>query len=64
MTSWNGNTLRVTGPLLEVSTGQRWIPFITASDGELWCFLWFAPEQMVEQTIEISDAIARITTSL
>ena len=23
-----------------------------ASDAELWCFLWSAPAQMVEQTIE------------
>ena len=38
-----------------------------ASDAELWCFLWSAPEQTVEQTIEtlmISDAIAIIMTSL
>ena len=25
-------------------TGQRWIPRTKASDAELWCFLWSAPE--------------------
>ena len=37
------------------------------SDSELWCFLWSAPEQMVEQTIEtpvIWDAIALLKTAL
>ena len=37
------------------------------SDAELWCFLWYGPEQMAEQTIEtpvIWDAIALIMTSL
>ena len=33
------------------STGHRWIPLTKASDAELWCFLWSAPEQTVEQTI-------------
>ena len=28
------------------------IPLTKASDAELWCFLWSAPEQTVEQTIE------------
>ena len=38
-----------------------------ASDAELWCFLWSAPEQMVEWTTEmmvIWDTIALIMTSL
>ena len=38
-----------------------------ASDAELWCFLWSASEQMVEQRIEtpvIWDNIALIMTSL
>ena len=42
------------------STGDRWIPLTKASDAELWCFLWSAPEQTVDQTIEtpvIWDAI-------
>ena len=66
MTSWNG-FFRVTGPLWGESTGHRWIPIIKASDAEFWCFMSFAPEWMVEQTIEtpvIWDAIALIMTSL
>ena len=35
-------------PLCGEFTGQRWIPLTKASDAELWCFLWSAPEQMVE----------------
>ena len=31
---------------------HRWIPLTEASDAERWCFLRFAPEQTVEQTIE------------
>ena len=49
------------------STGHRWIPLTKASDAELWCFLWSAPEQTVEQIIDtpvIWDAIALIITSL
>ena len=37
------------------------------SGAEFWCFLWSAPEQMIEQTIEVPviwDAIAPIMTSL
>ena len=67
MTSSNGNIFRVTGPLWGESTGHRWIPLTKASDAELWYFLWSAPEQRVEQTIEtpgIWDAIAPIMTSL
>ena len=48
MTSSNGNIFFVTGPLWGESTGDRWIPFTEASDTELWCFLWSAPEQLVE----------------
>ena len=44
MTSSNWNILRVTGPLCEEFTGHRWIPRTKASDAELWCFLWSAPE--------------------
>ena len=35
---------RVTGPLCGKLTGHRWIPRTKASDAELWCFLWSAPE--------------------
>ena len=44
MTSSNGNIFRVTGPLCGEFTGHRWIPHTKASDEELWCFLWSAPE--------------------
>ena len=37
-TSSNGNNFRVTGPLC------RGIPRTKASNAELWCFLWSAPE--------------------
>ena len=35
---------RVTVPLCGEFTGHRWIPLTKASDAELWCFLWSAPE--------------------
>ena len=38
--SSNGNIFRVTGHLC----GHRWITRTKASDAELWCFLWSAPE--------------------
>ena len=44
MTSSNGNVFRVTGHLCGEFTGPRWIPHTKASDAELWCFLWSAPE--------------------
>ena len=52
MTSSNGNIFRVTGPLCGEFTVNRWIPLTKASVAELWCFLSYAPEQTVEQTIE------------
>ena len=48
MTSSNGNIFRVTGPLCGEFTGHRWIPLTKASDAELCCFLWSAPEYTVE----------------
>ena len=51
-------------PLLALCAG---IPLTKASDTKLWCFLWSAPEQTVEQTIEmpvIWDAIMLIMMSL
>ena len=62
MTSSNGNIFRVTGPLCKEFTGHRWIPLTKASDAELWCFLWYSPNQTVEwtiQTLVILDAIRR-----
>ena len=44
MTSSNGNIFRVTGHLCGEFTGPRWIPHTKASDAELWCSLWSAPE--------------------
>ena len=35
-------------PLCEQFIGHRWIPLTKASDAELWCFLWSAPEHTVE----------------
>ena len=44
MTSSNGNIFRVTGHLCGEFPGPRWIPRTKASDAELCCFLWSAPE--------------------
>ena len=70
-TEWHfnilGNIFRVTGPLCGEFTSHRWIPLTKASDAELWCFLWSAPEWTVKQTIVrlvIWDAIGLIMTSL
>ena len=54
MTSSNGNIFRVTGPLCEEFTGHQWIPRTKASDAELWCLLWSAPEHKAQQTIGVS----------
>ena len=54
-------------PLCGEFTGHRWIPLTKASDVELWCFLWSAPEPAVGQTMEtlmIWDAIMLIMTPL
>ena len=62
MTSSNGNIFRVTGSLRGEFAGHT-----KTSDAELWCFLWYVPEQTVEETIGtpvISDAIMLIMTSL
>ena len=52
MTSSYGNISRVNGPLRGKTTGHRWIPLKKTSDSELWCFLWSAPYQTMEQTID------------
>ena len=44
MTSWNGNIFRVTGLSCGDFIGHRWFPLTKASDAEIWCFLWSAPE--------------------
>ena len=57
----------VNDPLWGESSGHRWIPLTKTGDADIWCFLWSAPEQTVEQTIDmlvIWDAIALIMMSL
>ena len=44
MTSSNGNIFHVTGHLCGEFTGDLRIPHTKASDAELWCLLWSAPE--------------------
>ena len=44
MTSSIWNIFRVTGHFCGEFTGHRWIPRTKASDAELWCDLWSAPE--------------------
>ena len=44
MTSSNGNIFHVTGHLCGEFTGHGWIPCTKATDVELWCFIWFAPQ--------------------
>ena len=34
----------VIGPLFGEFTGHQWIPLTKASDAELWCFPWSAPQ--------------------
>ena len=51
--------------IIEISSVTSPFPLTKACDRELCCFLWSAPEQMVEQTIKIPviwDAIALIMT--
>ena len=67
MTSSNGNIFRVSGPLWGEFSCHPWIHLTKACDAELWCFLFSAPEQTVEQTIEmlvIWVAIAPFMTPL
>ena len=48
MTSSNGNIFCATGPLCGEFADHLWIPLTKASDAELLCFLWSAPEQTLE----------------
>ena len=48
ITSWQGHSFRVTGPLWGKSIGQRLI--LLTKDVELWCFLSYQPEQTYELT--------------
>ena len=49
MTSSNGNIFRVTSLLWGEFIGQWWIPITTASDVELWCFLWSTPAKQLSK---------------
>ena len=49
MTSSNGNIFRVTGHLCGEFPGPRWIPHTKASDAELWCLLWCAPDNRLSK---------------
>ena len=63
----NVNIFRVTDPLWGESTGHQCISLTKASDAGLWYFLWCAPEQMTEQTVQmpvIWDTVTIIMTSL
>ena len=67
MTSANGNICRVIDTLWGESTDHQWIPHTKASEVEILCFLWCAPEETAEQTVQIlviRDALALIPTSL
>ena len=59
----NGNIFRFTGSLWGEAAGDRLISITKASDAELWCLLWSAPEQLFETPV-IWDAIALIMTSV
>ena len=48
MTSSNGNIFRVIGHLWGIHRSPVNSPHTKANDAELWCFLWSAPECMVE----------------
>ena len=61
------NSLESSWNVSETTPSQRWIHLTKASDAELWYFLWSAPEQTDEQTLEtpvIRDAIELIMKSL
>ena len=62
---WWRHEMESFSALLALSACHRWIPLTKASNAELWCFLWSAPEQTLEKTIEtpvIRDAITLIMT--
>ena len=61
MTSSNGNIFRVAGPLWGECTGHLWIPLTTASDAELWCFLWSTPKHGSVNTRDAGDLRRHLT---
>ena len=52
MFSWRHPYMEMFSALLALCAGNtpvaRWIPLTKASDAELWCFLWFVPEQRIK----------------
>ena len=59
MTPSNGYIFSVTGLLCGEFPAHRWIPVTKANDVYLWCFLWCAPEETVEQIIETPVILGR-----
>ena len=49
MASSNGSIFRVTGHLCGEFTGHWWLPHTKASDTDLWCFLWSAPDKRLSK---------------
>ena len=49
MTSLSRNIFRVIGPLCGEFTRHRLMPSTKASDAELWCFLWSAPNERLSK---------------
>ena len=43
-------------PLCREFTGHQWIPCTKASDAELWCFLWSAPELWINSWVNNREA--------
>ena len=54
---------RVTGHLYGKFAGHRWIPRTKASGAKLWCFLWSAPVEIIQQSLcrYTTDQIFKIT---
>ena len=53
--SLNGNIFRVTDALWRESTAHCGISLANASDTDLWCFLWSAPEHTVNKNRDAGD---------
>ena len=53
MLSRHGSVLRITGLMWGESIGQRWFPSKSAVDAEFWYFLFWVPEQAIDQTVAL-----------
>ena len=66
--TWWRNKMVIFSALLALcEENSPTIPLTKASEAELWCFLWSAPKQTVEQSIDmpvIWDAIVLIMTAV